>query len=264
MRGETRTLECVAFGVEFRLAAESDELLAKMRLCAPLGTEVGVCADAEAMEFAVFQDGMGAGYRLVIDGEGVGEAAPLEDILEQLARDLMVHVADAAPERVFVHAGVVGWKERVVVMPGMSFAGKTTLVAELVRAGAAYYSDEYAVIDVCGRVHPYARELQMREMGSTEQRGVSVAELGGVAAKESGRVSHVVFAEYECGARWEPATISRGKAALEMMRHAIAVQRAPERVMATLAKMMETAEAMRGVRGEASEVVRWMLDAVSA
>jgi hypothetical protein len=145
----------------------------------------------------------------------------------------------------------------------MSFAGKTTLVAEMVRAGAIYYSDEYAVIDACGAVHPYARELQMRQMGSAEQRGVSVAELGGVVAEGPGRVSHIVFAEYAKGARWEPEAISRGRAVLEMMRHAIAMQRAPARVMAALTKMMETAEAVRGVRGEASEMARWMLDAVS-
>jgi hypothetical protein len=188
----------------------------------------------------------------------------LQLILEQLRRELMVYVAGRAPDRVFVHAGVVGWKGRVVVLPGMSFAGKTTLVAELVRAGATYYSDEYAVIDACGAVHPYARGLQMREAGGVEQREVSVGKLGGVAVDGPGRVSHVVFAEYECGAWWAPETISRGAAALEMMRHAIAVQRDPARVMASLGKMMETAEAMRGVRGEASEMARWLLDAVSA
>jgi len=259
-----RTLECAAFGVGFRMVAECDEVLAKMRLCAPLGTETGVHADAEAAEFAVFQNGMDAGYRLLIGGEVARESAELRDMLELLTRELMVHVADRAVGRVFVHAGVVAWKGRAVVMPGRSFAGKTTLVAELVRAGATYYSDEYAVIDECGRVHAYARELQVREMGSTEQRGVSVAELGGVAARDAARVSHAVFAEYASDARWEPEAISHGEAVLEMMRHAIAVQRAPARVMASLAKMMETAEAVRGVRGEASEVVRWMLDGVSA
>jgi hypothetical protein len=265
MKAETRTLECGSFGVGFRLAARSDELLAKMRLCVPLGTEVGACVHAAAVkEFAVFQNGPRASYRLRIEDEVVGESAELHDILELLKRDLMVHVADRAPDRVFVHAGVAGWKGRAVVMPGMSFAGKTTLVAEMVRAGATYYSDEYAVIDACGRVHPYARELQMRAADCVEQRGVSVAELGGVAANEPALVSHVVFAEYAEGARWAPVAISRGSAVLEMMQHAIAVRRAPGRVMTTLTKMMETAEAMRGVRGEASEMARWLLDEVSA
>ncbi len=262
MSGSVHAVECVAFGVQFRLLAESDELLMKMKLCVPWGTELAACSQAKT--FALFQNGLRTGYRFLIEGEVAGESARLEIILEQLTRELMVHVAEYAPHHVFVHAGVVGWKGRVVVMPGKSFAGKTTLVAELVRAGAAYYSDEYAVIDACGMVHPYARDLQMRRAGTPEQRGVNVTELGGVAANEAGAVSHVVFTDYARDARWEPVAISRGQAVLEMMRHTIAIQREPARVMTVLAKMMEHADAVRSVRGEAGEVARWMMDALSA
>jgi hypothetical protein len=41
------------------------------------------------------------------------------------------------------------------------------------------------------------------------------------------------------------------------------VQRTPERVMATLAKMMETAMAVRSVRGDAGETAQALLDAMS-
>ena len=40
--------------------------------------------------------------------------------------------------------------------------GQETLVAALVRAGATYYSDEYALIGADGRVRPYARDLSLR------------------------------------------------------------------------------------------------------
>jgi hypothetical protein len=36
------------------------------------------------------------------------------------------------------------------VLPGRSFAGKTTLVAALVQVGAEYWSDEYPVLDAEG------------------------------------------------------------------------------------------------------------------
>ena len=36
----------------------------------------------------------------------------------------MVHIANHAPDRVFMHAGVVGWNQRALVLPGASFAGK--------------------------------------------------------------------------------------------------------------------------------------------
>ena len=69
-----------------------------------------------------------------------------------------------------MHAGVVGWKGWALVLPGKSGAGKTTLVAELIRAGATYYSDEYAVLDERGRVHPYARPLAVRVDGWRQRR----------------------------------------------------------------------------------------------
>jgi hypothetical protein len=175
----------------------------------------------------------------------------------------MVYVANCAPDRVFVHAGVVGWHDRALVLPGTSFAGKTTFVAELVRAGATYYSDEYAVLDEQGWVYPYPRELQMRAPGSLEQRAVAVEELEGSVGGKSICVSHVVFATYVESGRWNPEPVTAGMAVLEMLRHAIPVQRTPARVMATLAKMMEEATALRSERGEAAEMAASLLHTMS-
>ena len=47
-------------------------------------------------------------------------------------------------------------------MPGLSFSGNMTLVRAVVEAGAVYYSDEHAMLDEVGRVHPYARPLPFR------------------------------------------------------------------------------------------------------
>ena len=80
----------------------------------------------------------------------------VDEVFESLESDLRLFVAELAKHRVFVHAGVVGWKGQAIVIPGRSYSGKSTLVAELVRAGATYYSDEYAVLDARGRVHPFS------------------------------------------------------------------------------------------------------------
>lgn len=257
------TRRCVAYGVPFRLAADSEELLAQMLADAPLGTQWDVAHEVEAEQFAVLRLDGRAGYRMTVDDEVAAESVELKQVLEEFARCLMVHVANHAPDRVFVHAGVVGWQSRALVLPGTSFAGKTTLVAELVRAGATYYSDEYAVLDEQGRVHPYARDLHMREAGGVEQRSVAVEEFDGVAGTKPLPVALVVFTEYaECG-RWDPEPVSAGMAVLEMLRHAIPVQRTPGRVMATLAKMTETAAAVRSARGEAKDVADSLLRAMS-
>lgn len=258
MMGGRASRHCISFGVPFALSADSGDVMSQMLACVPLGTVSGDSPD-DGREFALMTAG-GGEYRLKAGEEVIAEGASLEAILEVLARELMVHVAEYAPDRVFLHAGVVGWQGGALVLPGTSFAGKTTLVAELVRAGATYYSDEYAVLDERGWVHPYPRELHMRRAGGVEQRGVAVEELGGRAGGEPLRVTRVVFAEYVEGGRWRPEPVSAGMAALEMLRHTIPVQRTPARVMATLAKMMETATAVRSERGDAGETARLLLD----
>src|SRR6185312_3555780 len=82
--------------------------------------------------------------------------------LQAFESKLALHVAAESRTFLFVHAGVVGWRGRAIVLPGRTHAGKSTLVAALVRAGATYYSDEYALVDGDGRVWPYPRPLSLR------------------------------------------------------------------------------------------------------
>src|SRR5438105_4028110 len=86
-----------------------------------------------------------------------------EELLRVFESDLRLTVAEFARRRVFVHAGVVGWRGQAIVLPGRTHTGKSTLVAELLRAGATFYSDEYAVLDARGRVHPYPEPLSLRQ-----------------------------------------------------------------------------------------------------
>src|SRR6476469_10330058 len=99
---------------------------------------------------------------------GVQLAARTLDRAQALAAledELQKYVMVNARDRVFVHAGVVGWKGRAILLPGRSMAGKSTLVRALLAAGATYYSDEFAVLDAKGRVHPFPRRLSLRRPG---------------------------------------------------------------------------------------------------
>ena len=250
-------LHCATFGVLFSLAADSDDLLAAMQERAPWGTEIIARPREGTAEFAL--ERCGAGYRVTMGSDSISQGRQMEDALDTFAHALMLHVAEHAPELVFVHAGVVGWRGRGLLLPGMSFAGKTTLVAELVRAGATYYSDEYALIGTDGLVHPYPRPLALRAPRSEKQTPTDVETLGGMAGVEPLRVSHVVFTQYTPGAGWDPKPLSSGMAALEMLRHAVPVQRTPQRVMQALARMMDGAEAAQSLRGEAPETARALL-----
>jgi len=46
-----------------------------------------------------------------------------------------------------IHAGVVSSGERCLILPAAAGSGKTTLTAALLRAGFAYFSDEYALLE---------------------------------------------------------------------------------------------------------------------
>ena len=90
---------------------------------------------------------------------------PMSTALRILQKELHICVAEYATTRVFIHAGVITWRNCTVVLPGFSHAGKSTLVWSLVQAGAVYYSDEYAVFDENGGVHPFTLPISLRVIG---------------------------------------------------------------------------------------------------
>src|SRR5262252_9289207 len=77
------------------------------------------------------------------DGRVVVRAGDLAALGDGLRPLIELSLAECASTGVFVHAGVVAWRNAAMVVPGTSHAGKSTLIAELVRCGARYYSDEY-------------------------------------------------------------------------------------------------------------------------
>lgn len=185
-----------------------------------------------------------------------------DELLESFASDLHLHVAEMAQRRVFVHAGVVAWKGKAILFPGRSHAGKTTLVAELVKAGAIYYSDEYAVLDGRGRVHPFARPLQIRDEQSGRQKRHAIEELGGRAGVKPLQVGLVLLSQYKPGAKWRPRQLSAGQGVLEMFAQTVSARRQPEQALAALEQVAAQATILKSARGEAVEIVDAILKIV--
>ena len=183
----------------------------------------------------------------------------LDSLFETFESDVRLFVAELATHRVFVHAGVVGWKGQAIVIPGRSYSGKSTLVAELVRAGATYYSDEYAVLDSRGRVHPFLKPLELREEGEFTQTKITAAELGGHSGTKPLPVGVVLMTQFKSGARWRPRKLTAGRGVLEMLFNTVSARRSPERALATLQRVAEQADVLKGVRGNATEVVEALL-----
>jgi hypothetical protein len=172
---------------------------------------------------------------------------------------MKMYVAEMSRRRVFVHAGVVGWQGKAIIIPGRSLSGKSTLVAELVRRGAIYYSDEYAVVDVNGRVHPYPQPLAMRRPGSAKQKKCRAEDIGGSTGNRSLQVGMVIAGRYEAGRRWRPERLSGGRAILELLDNTIPARRKPETVLTVLRRLVAGAVVLKGSRGEANDTAALIL-----
>ncbi|HXC48470.1 MAG TPA: hypothetical protein VNU20_09260 [Candidatus Sulfotelmatobacter sp.] len=216
----------------------------------------------------VAQNGQRAGLRrmhiLYADSERIARAAELEQVLAALETDLHRYVAEASPDRTFLHAGVVGWKGRAILLPGRSLSGKTTLVRELLRLGATYYSDEFAVVDDSGRVHPFTRPLGIREDSTYAQTNYTAENLGAASGVKPLPLGAVVICKYKAGARWNPAPLSRGQGALELMANSIAVRNDPRQTLRRIQKLVRSTVFVRGTRGEANESAASILNLLSA
>ena len=186
----------------------------------------------------------------------------LAQALAVIESELRQAVATHARGRTFVHAGAVGWRGRAILVPGRSRSGKTTLVAELVRAGAEYLSDEFAVLDACGRVHPFAKRLSFRGEGGCDRhaRQAAVEEIGGRVARGPLPVGLVAVTEYQPGAAWSPAPLTPGQALLELLAHTVPARLRPGASLEALGRAVVGAALLKGPRGEAADTARWLLE----
>jgi hypothetical protein len=190
----------------------------------------------------------------------------LAHVLAVVESELRQCLAARATSRTFVHAGVVGWRGSAIVLPGRSRSGKTTLVAELIRAGATYLSDEFAVLDARGRVHPFAKPLSIRGADGCDVhvRRPSAEELGGRSARAPLRVGMVVLATHRPGSRWRPESLTPGQAVLEMLAHTVPARLRPEQSLAALERAVSRALVLKGERGEAGELAPLLLRELDA
>ena len=256
----------VAYGVQIGLRVDCRSLLDMLQqdpagLHLPFGwravedhePDASVSVRYEVLSGA--SEGACPSYRVYAGTNLVADVRRLTDAGRALAAHAELFVAEHAPEHLFVHAGVVGWEGRAIVMPGASFAGKTTLVQAWLEAGATYYSDEFAVLDRAGRVHPFARPLAIRDSSTGLTRRVPVAALGAESGTTSLHIGLVLVSSYRAGARWRPRRLTPAPTLLALMRHTVAARGNPEHSMPILKHAVSDTVAFAGVRGEARPLV---------
>lgn len=252
----------IAYGHRIGVRVNEPGMLPKATACLPPGWKPAARPEVECM-YSLVVGGGGPKKRrfnlLYRSTQRLARSLDLDEVLATLEEDLKLHVAVSAPARVFLHAGVVGWRGRAIVLPGRSFAGKSTLVSALVKAGATYYSDEFAVLDARGRVHPYARTLKLRARpGESEPPPPQEASSLAVGTRPI-PAGLVALTPYEPGASWRTEVLSPGLAVLALMEAAVPVRNRPDATLKALREVVTQARVVKGVRGEVEEAVERLL-----
>lgn len=259
-------LRVASFGVTLELICADAEILPRAVEALPPGWTIAPPDVRAAVTIELSRPAIGARRPVTLRVDGVVRATALRvatviDLLEVAVRE---EVARRSPTMLFVHAGVVAIADHAIVVPGASASGKTTLVSALLAAGAEYGSDDYAVIDGEGLVHPYPRRLSVRQGPHRRQR-LSAAEVAGAPVMPAPLpIGLLVFTEYHADAQWSPSQLSAGQAAMALLAHTLAARDRPADALRILANATNRAVALAGPRGDASDSAVRILAAARA
>jgi hypothetical protein len=249
-----------AYGVRGVIYLDAPEIVPNVETVLPPGWKHTEPSDDDPFFTLARRDGVS--YMVEYGDGGVSGSSDLEVALAVLETRLRSFVAVRAPDHIFVHAGVVGLGGRAIIIPSPSFGGKTTLVTELIRAGAVYYSDEFAVLDADGMVHPYPKPLSIR-LDGLNQVDHAVGAFGATTGVEPVPIGLVIVTSYVPGAQWRPERLSPGEAVLAMLANTVPAQERPAQALATIKRAIDGAIVLSSDRGEAGAVVAQVLDSVA-
>lgn len=211
-------------------------------------------------QFLVVWNKSGKGS-LLKNGEIIYPNSKREEMLGYFVTELRRLIAEFSVGRIFIHSGAVSWKGKAILFPAKSFHGKTSLTAALVKRGALYYSDEYAVLDDEGFIHSFPKPLSIRgEIDEYQQVEYPVEKLGGIAAKEKTRVGLVLITEYKSSARWNPRILSPARGIMEIIKHTVPIRNNPAFALKVLDKVANQALIVKSKRGDVSESADRILD----
>lgn len=254
-----------SYGVTVRIESNTRELLDDAQQVArkALANQIEII-DSEAEEpaehafgLALDQDGT---FFLFKNGEPLTHGDSKYVFMKFFNSMLRIGVAENASSHVFVHAGVVERNGLAIIFPGKSYQGKTTLVAELVRRGAVYYSDEYAVLNDDGLVEAFPRDLSVRYFDEIiREKDVPVSSFGGRSGIEPIPVGLVVLTEFQENAEWNPQIISAGQGIMEIISHTLPIRVNTDFVLKTLNKALSRAIIAKSPRGDASKAAEVIL-----
>lgn len=276
-----QTLSCTrpvrALGHTFEVATTDPALAAYVEtLFAPMATAAGA-GPSRTMRYSVVEQEVGAPtgpvWEVALDGQEIVRTGDPAQALAMLLWDVNRSVVSRTEGLLLLHAAAAERDGQVIVLPGAMEAGKTTMVAGLLRAGLRYLTDEVTAIDEDGRVDPYPKALSV-DPGSWEtladlkpevpdgarrylpdQWQVTPSSVREDAVAPGGRPRLFVLPRYEPGAQLRLTALSRADALIAVAGCAFRIEDDPDRTLGALAQVLRGCATYEMVHSDLDEAV---------
>lgn len=249
--------ETEAFGVRIRALADTAEAEHALSRCVfpSLKRFDDLCPCPDVVLRVEQVDNL---FRLLVDDSFKAATTSYASLEPQIVRALDDVILERLHHWRAIHAGVVAWEGGAILLPGGTHAGKSTLVAELVNRGATYFSDEYALIDAEGWVHPYPRPMLLRH-GMPQAVVTSVDRVGTARAP----VRWILALNYEPDCMWDTKPVNQGEAMMLLLRNTPHVLADTPGLIEYFGQAASGARSRTGFRPEASLAATEILCLVS-
>lgn len=278
-------------GTQWRYTTETFQALGHRFAVRSMDAEMGrfineiyaPCAvlDEPDVWYSIVQDGSASRSRKLLFGsERLGTMDDESLVVRYLTWHVNRQVIEKSSRYVLLHAAAASRGGVGVVLPGQPEAGKTTLVAGLLRSGFRYLTDEAAAIDPdTMEIIPYPKPLtidrgswevladfapetdERSEKYHQEQWHVNPAQRIPHSISPPVQVHIVVFPRYEGGSATRLEPIRRAEAMVGLLQQTFKVHEQGERNLRLLARMLRTVQCFRLTSGDLSEACEVVLAA---
>jgi hypothetical protein len=271
----SRTRSFDALGLAFDVEAADPRLTTHVEHLYAGFPDPGPASHRYRLQDDPSDDGRG---ELWFDDERLGAGDAPEALVATLVHDLN-RQALGGSEHLILHAGGVEHGGIGVALPGAMEAGKTTLVAGLVRAGLGYLSDEAVAVDRQSlRIHPYPKPLSVdrgawflfpelephvdlpTDTYKKDQWQVAPRDIRPDPLGQPCSVAVIVFPRYEEGLATSIQPLGRAEALVELAKNTYKfdVQGAP--ALDVLADVVRPADCYRLAGGDLDAAVAAVID----
>jgi len=254
-----------ALGTTLNVSLPDDEFYGEFQAVLPAYWKTVAASDASlCLQIVECKSGTRATptYELRIDDVTVAPNLSRAAASNLLHEKLDYYLGEFSDRFAFIHAGVVRWRNEVILLPGRSHAGKTTLTAALVQAGADYISDDLAVIGPGATVQLLSQPIRLRADVADSFDLSAACHQPDLLATDRAPIAGIVFLQYCAGQNLRLHALGKGETTQHLLANSMNARHQPQLVMQYCAAAAQRAWCAQGVRGDAAQAADYILNHV--